>query len=352
MRAEHTLALHKHKCSYTHTHSPSHTPLRALIHSYAHVHPHTRGFKCCRAFIVIVFTKVWRAAERLSKSKHRGYNEYVGVHYGRKSTQEERTCWRSIGAWVFKCCVVIGETASLHFLYENTAKSQLSVLCSLDKVVWYTSYKTLNISPRALAAYLFGCVLWSCSSQLPKQLDYPCLPCVSPAHALPMFREARQRSTRKQLEKDRLDPRKSHKPEPPVSGPGNVSFLFFFFFLLSFICAKHEHQNKQENRQMNNKCPISVSGRRGKAKTEMLQILSFKYEDSNKVRLQFCSCFESVLLVMFLTWMNAWFCLRQMYKSTVVDVLRNAAEVKIYKSAAPTWPAHVTFFILFIFAEI
>uniref|UniRef100_A0A674ECS5 WD repeat-containing protein 70 n=1 Tax=Salmo trutta TaxID=8032 RepID=A0A674ECS5_SALTR len=39
-------------------------------------------------------------------------------------------------------------------------------------------------------------------------------------HALPMFREARQRSTKKQLEKDRLDPMKSHKPEPPVTGPG------------------------------------------------------------------------------------------------------------------------------------
>ncbi|XP_061150019.1 WD repeat-containing protein 70 isoform X2 [Syngnathus typhle] len=39
-------------------------------------------------------------------------------------------------------------------------------------------------------------------------------------HALPMFREPRQRSTRKQLEKDRLDPKKSRKPEPPVSGPG------------------------------------------------------------------------------------------------------------------------------------
>nr|XP_020651334.1 WD repeat-containing protein 70 [Pogona vitticeps] len=39
-------------------------------------------------------------------------------------------------------------------------------------------------------------------------------------HALPMFREPRQRSTRKQLEKDRLDPVKSHKPEPPVAGPG------------------------------------------------------------------------------------------------------------------------------------
>ncbi|KAJ7420039.1 WD repeat-containing protein 70-like protein [Willisornis vidua] len=33
-----------------------------------------------------------------------------------------------------------------------------------------------------------------------------------------MFREPRQRSTRKQLEKDRLDPLKSHKPEPPVAG--------------------------------------------------------------------------------------------------------------------------------------
>uniref|UniRef100_A0A673IDU6 WD repeat-containing protein 70 n=1 Tax=Sinocyclocheilus rhinocerous TaxID=307959 RepID=A0A673IDU6_9TELE len=40
------------------------------------------------------------------------------------------------------------------------------------------------------------------------------------SHAVPMFREARQRSTRKQLEKDRLDPVKSHKREPPVSGPG------------------------------------------------------------------------------------------------------------------------------------
>ncbi|NXM61185.1 WDR70 protein, partial [Illadopsis cleaveri] len=39
-------------------------------------------------------------------------------------------------------------------------------------------------------------------------------------HALPMFREPRQRSTRKQLEKDRLDPMKSHKPEPPVAGAG------------------------------------------------------------------------------------------------------------------------------------
>lgn len=46
------------------------------------------------------------------------------------------------------------------------------------------------------------------------------------AHALPMFREPRQRSTRKQLEKDRLDPLKSHKPEPPVAGPGDCLWLW------------------------------------------------------------------------------------------------------------------------------
>lgn len=40
-----------------------------------------------------------------------------------------------------------------------------------------------------------------------------------------MFREPRQRSTRKQLEKDRLDPMKSHKPEPPVAGPGNLGIV-------------------------------------------------------------------------------------------------------------------------------
>lgn len=56
-----------------------------------------------------------------------------------------------------------------------------------------------------------------------------CFLCVT-AHALPMFREARQRSTRKQLEKDRLDPLKSHKPEPPVSGPGDVPVSVSYTF--------------------------------------------------------------------------------------------------------------------------
>jgi hypothetical protein len=40
-------------------------------------------------------------------------------------------------------------------------------------------------------------------------------------YALPMFPEPHHRSTRKQLEKDRLDPLKSHKPEPPIAGPGH-----------------------------------------------------------------------------------------------------------------------------------
>ncbi|XP_047397147.1 WD repeat-containing protein 70-like [Sciurus carolinensis] len=38
-------------------------------------------------------------------------------------------------------------------------------------------------------------------------------------HASPVFHKLCQWSTRKQLE-DRLDPLKSHKPEPPVAGPG------------------------------------------------------------------------------------------------------------------------------------
>uniref|UniRef100_UPI00358E31B3 WD repeat-containing protein 70 n=1 Tax=Myxine glutinosa TaxID=7769 RepID=UPI00358E31B3 len=39
-------------------------------------------------------------------------------------------------------------------------------------------------------------------------------------HALPLFREPRQKSTHKQLEKARLDPVRSRKPEPPVAGHG------------------------------------------------------------------------------------------------------------------------------------
>lgn len=70
--------------------------------------------------------------------------------------------------------------------------------------------------------------------------------CDPSAHALPMFREPRQRSTRKQLEKDRLDPMKSHKPEPPVAGAGNIGIILldccmpkgpsFFGSTLIWIC--------------------------------------------------------------------------------------------------------------------
>ncbi|XP_013785489.1 WD repeat-containing protein 70-like [Limulus polyphemus] len=39
-------------------------------------------------------------------------------------------------------------------------------------------------------------------------------------HALPMFRQDRPRSTKKQLEKDRKDPMISKQPELPITGPG------------------------------------------------------------------------------------------------------------------------------------
>lgn len=39
-------------------------------------------------------------------------------------------------------------------------------------------------------------------------------------HALPLFREERARSTRKQMEKDRMDPLRSRRPDLPMTGPG------------------------------------------------------------------------------------------------------------------------------------
>ena len=38
-----------------------------------------------------------------------------------------------------------------------------------------------------------------------------------------MFRQARPTSTRKQEEKDRKDPTKSHRPDLPVTGQGKVA---------------------------------------------------------------------------------------------------------------------------------
>lgn len=75
---------------------------------------------------------------------------------------------------------------------------------------------------------------------------------MSAAHALPMFREARQRSTRKQLEKDRLDPKKSHKPEPPVAGPGRLSNLFVFLHLKIYKGQKKNKKQELTNQYQSN----------------------------------------------------------------------------------------------------
>jgi WD repeat-containing protein 70 len=39
-------------------------------------------------------------------------------------------------------------------------------------------------------------------------------------HALPMFRDGEERGTKRKREKDRMDPKKSRRPELPVTGPG------------------------------------------------------------------------------------------------------------------------------------
>ncbi|XP_016110936.1 WD repeat-containing protein 70-like [Sinocyclocheilus grahami] len=66
-------------------------------------------------------------------------------------------------------------------------------------------------------------------------------------HALPMFREARQRSTRKQLEKDRLDPVKSHKPKLPVSGPGRGGRVAAHGGMLSSFIVKNIALDKTDD---------------------------------------------------------------------------------------------------------
>lgn len=105
-----------------------------------------------------------------------------------------------------------------------------------------------------------------------------------------MFREARQRSTRKQLEKDRLDPKKSHKPEPPVSGPGREPV----WFSPAFIGAKRRRLNKQI------KVAQDARGRDAAIVTQLF----LKHSISHVFN-----------------WMNARICLRQMSEHTVVDVL-------------------------------
>lgn len=45
-------------------------------------------------------------------------------------------------------------------------------------------------------------------------------PQIMTPHALPMFREGDERSGKRKREKDRMDPRKSRRPELPVNGPG------------------------------------------------------------------------------------------------------------------------------------
>lgn len=52
-------------------------------------------------------------------------------------------------------------------------------------------------------------------------------PCIVSAHALPLFREDRPRSSKKRQEKDRKDPVKSRRPDLPVTGPGEWMNLAF-----------------------------------------------------------------------------------------------------------------------------
>ena len=45
------------------------------------------------------------------------------------------------------------------------------------------------------------------------------------AYALPMFRQGRETSTKKQEERARRDPVKSHRPDLPIYGPGKYKLM-------------------------------------------------------------------------------------------------------------------------------
>lgn len=53
-------------------------------------------------------------------------------------------------------------------------------------------------------------------------------------HALPLFRQERRKTSKKQMEKDRLDPVKSHRPDLPItSGQGmQLNYLTNFHLVL------------------------------------------------------------------------------------------------------------------------
>lgn len=55
--------------------------------------------------------------------------------------------------------------------------------------------------------------------------------CIVSAYALPMFREGRPTSTRKQEERVRKDPIKSHRPDLPMYGPGESIALWLSVYL-------------------------------------------------------------------------------------------------------------------------
>lgn len=55
-------------------------------------------------------------------------------------------------------------------------------------------------------------------------------------HSLPMFRQDKTRSSRKKMEKDRLDPVKSKRPDLPItSGQGKSTFFFVFNRFFNFV---------------------------------------------------------------------------------------------------------------------
>ncbi|KAI0690696.1 transcription factor [Cytidiella melzeri] len=129
-----------------------------------------------------------------------------------------------------------GEKGRLMFLEKNTLESvkALEVDTTPVKVLWHSK---INQIVTGLANGQI-CVLYSPHTSIngaklllnkgpPRKAtiedmsDSLAAPTIITPHALPMFRDGEiARGTKRKREKDRMDPRKSKRPELPVTGPG------------------------------------------------------------------------------------------------------------------------------------
>lgn len=126
------------------------------------------------------------------------------------------------------------ETAGLLLFYDTSTFEQKRSISVADshviKVLWHTKLNQIftGVGNGTVKCYydqkksMRGVTL--CTTKLHRRVKHAEVVStqqVITPHALPLFRQERRKTSRKQMEKDRLDPVKSHRPDLPItSGQG------------------------------------------------------------------------------------------------------------------------------------